>query len=31
MTVSGKIQRFKIREQEIEQRGLQAVAKARMA
>jgi len=31
MTVSGKIQRFRIREQEIEERGLQELAKAKMA
>ncbi len=31
MTVSGKIQRFRIREQEIEERGLRKLANARMA
>jgi len=31
MTVSGKIQRFRIRQQEIEERGLQAVAKTKTA
>jgi fatty-acyl-CoA synthase len=30
-TVTGKIQKFKIREQEIQERGLQAVAKTRTA
>jgi hypothetical protein len=31
MTVSGKIQRFRIRAQEIEERGLQEIAQAKTA